>query len=359
MIPACRAMNVNRDASIDWVGDNSETVLRRDAAGDPRGDRQVPGHVLVTLLPVKLRIFVEPQQGATYDQQLAVARLAEELGFDAFFRSDHYLRMGDGRRSARARPTRGSPSPAWPATPSTIRLGTLVTSATFRLPGPLAISVAEVDEMSGGRVELGLGAGWFEEEHDAYGIPFPPLGERFERLEEQLADHHRPVAAPRSATRSRSTAGTTRCRARRRCPSRCSARPADHRRRRRQCAPRALAATFADEFNLSFPRRQNIAPMFDLVRAACEKRDHDPDTLIRSAAQVAVVGEDEATFEKRAAAIGREPDELRHNGVAGTVEQAAEKLATLAAQGVERAYLQVLDLGDLDHLHTLAQLIER
>src|SRR6478672_11464061 len=132
-----------------------------------------------------LRIFTEPQQGATYDDLLAVARAAEDLGFDAFFRSDHYLHMGDGD---------GLPGPtdAWTTLAglardtSRIRLGTLVSSATFRLPGPLAVAVAGVDQMSGGRVELGLGAGWFEAEHTAYGIPFPPLGERFERFEEQL-----------------------------------------------------------------------------------------------------------------------------------------------------------------------------
>src|ERR1700722_3341954 len=121
---------------------------------------------------MRLRIFTEPQQGATYEQQLAAARCAEEEGFDAFFRSDHYLKMGDAD---------GLPGPtdAWISLAGLaretqrIRLGTLVTSATFRHPGPLAIAVAEVDAMSGGRVELGLGAGWFKAEHRAYGIPFP------------------------------------------------------------------------------------------------------------------------------------------------------------------------------------------
>src|SRR5207342_1525186 len=134
---------------------------------------------------MELRIFVEPQQGATYDDQLAVALRAERLGFGAFFRSDHYLAMGvDGRPG---------PTDSWVTLAglaretSTIRLGTMVTSATFRYPGPLAIAVAQVDQMSGGRVELGLGAGWYEREHEAYAIPFPPLGERFDRLEEQLA----------------------------------------------------------------------------------------------------------------------------------------------------------------------------
>lgn len=136
-------------------------------------------------MTLDLRIFTEPQQGAAYDDLLAVARAAEQLGFGGFFRSDHYLHMGGD----------GAPGPtdAWTTLAglardtSTIRLGTLVTSATFRLPGPLAVQVAGVDQMSGGRVELGLGAGWFEAEHTAYGIPFPPLGERFDRLEEQLA----------------------------------------------------------------------------------------------------------------------------------------------------------------------------
>src|SRR5688500_15038137 len=134
---------------------------------------------------MELCVFTEPQQGATYDDLLRVAQATEELGFDAFFRSDHYLGMG----------TDGLPGPtdAWVTLAglaretSRIRLGTLMTSATFRLPGPLAISVAQVDAMSGGRVELGIGAGWFEAEHTAYGIPFPGTAERFHRLEEQLA----------------------------------------------------------------------------------------------------------------------------------------------------------------------------
>src|SRR3954453_20989606 len=136
------------------------------------------------LLRMNLRVFTEPQQGASYDDLLRVAHAAEDLGFDAFFRSDHYLVMGDGD---------GLPGPtdAWMTLAglaretSRIKLGTLVSPVTFRLPGVLAISVAQVDVMSGGRAELGLGAGWFEAEHRAYGIPFPP--KRFDLLEEQLA----------------------------------------------------------------------------------------------------------------------------------------------------------------------------
>ncbi|MER2093763.1 MAG: LLM class flavin-dependent oxidoreductase, partial [Saccharopolyspora rectivirgula] len=118
----------------------------------------------------KLRIFTEPQQGASYDDLLRVARATEDAGYDAFFRSDHYLKMGE---------VSGEPGPtdAWVALAglaretSRVRLGTLVTAGTFRLPGPLAISVAQVDQMSGGRVEFGLGSGWYEEEHTAYGVP--------------------------------------------------------------------------------------------------------------------------------------------------------------------------------------------
>src|SRR5215211_7595158 len=135
-------------------------------------------------MPLTLRIFTEPQQGASYEDQLAVARVAEELGFDAYFRSDHYTRMGPGD---------GLPGPtdAWTTLAglardtTRIRLGTLVSPVTFRHPGPLAITVAQVDAMSGGRVELGLGAGWNDREHAAYAIPFPATGERFDRLAEQ------------------------------------------------------------------------------------------------------------------------------------------------------------------------------
>ena len=133
-----------------------------------------------------LRIFTEPQQGADYGRLAAVARATEQLGFDAFFRSDHYLKTGE---------VSGLPGPtdAWvtlaglAVQTSRIRLGTLMSPVTFRYPGPLAITVAQVDQMSGGRVELGLGTGWFDAEHAAYGIPFPPVAERFGMLEEQLA----------------------------------------------------------------------------------------------------------------------------------------------------------------------------
>src|ERR1700761_9538744 len=124
---------------------------------------------------MRLRIFIEPQMGADYATQLRVAQATEQLGFDAFFRSDHFLAMA-------GQPGLPGPTDSWVTLgalalqTSRVRLGTMVTAATFRLPGPLAIAVAQVDQMSGGRVDFGLGTGWFEAEHTAYGIPFPSLG---------------------------------------------------------------------------------------------------------------------------------------------------------------------------------------
>ncbi len=299
-----------------------------------------------------LRIFTEPQQGATYDDLLAVALTAEELGFGAFFRSDHYLAMGvEGGRG---------PTDAWTTLAglardtSTIRLGTLMTSATFRHPGPLAITVAGVDQMSGGRVELGIGAGWYQEEHTAYGIPFPPVSERFDRLEEQLAvltglwqtpagetfshrgTHYpvidspalpKPVQSPHPPVLIGGSG-------KRRTP--------------------ALAARYADEFNLPFGSVADTRTQFARVREACVAAERDPDELTWSNALVVCVGVDEAEYVRRAKAIGREPDELRANGVAGTPEQAREALASYAEVGSQRVYLQVLDLADLDHLRLVA-----
>jgi F420-dependent oxidoreductase-like protein len=301
-----------------------------------------------------LRIFTEPQQGASYDTLLAVALESERLGFDAFFRSDHYLKMGDV-------PGDPGPSDAWitlaglARDTTTIRLGTLVTAATFRLPGPLAISVANVDAMSGGRVELGLGSGWFDGEHTAYGIPFPDLKERFDRFEEQLAivtglwttpegetfsfdgEHYqladspalpKPVQSPRPPILI-GGGGAKR-------------------------TPR-LAATYADEFNVPFSSIEDTGAAFDRVRAACEARDRDPGDVVYSAAQVVCVGADEAEVQRRAAAIGREPDELRANGAAGTPDEVVARLRSFADLGATRTYLQVLDLSDLDHLALIAE----
>jgi F420-dependent oxidoreductase-like protein len=302
---------------------------------------------------MRVRIFVEPQQGADYAQLLAVAQEAEALGFDAFFRSDHYLTMsGDGLPG---------PTDAWVTLgalareTSRIRLGTLVSSATFRWPGVLAITVAQVDAMSGGRVELGLGTGWFDREHTAYGIPFPPLRERFAHLEEQLSiitglwdtpagetysfagEHYQLTdspALPKPVQRPHPPVivgggGTSR-------------------------TPR-LAATFADEFNLAFHGVADTEAQFGRVRAACEGAGRDPASLRLSAAQVVCCGVNEAELARRAKAIGWAVDDLRTHGAAGTPEEVAERFLALGAAGADTVYLQILDLSDLDHLRLISE----
>jgi F420-dependent oxidoreductase-like protein len=301
---------------------------------------------------VDLRIFTEPQMGATYDDLLAVARRTEETGFDAFFRSDHYLTMGgDGLPG---------PTDAWVTLAGLaretrrIRLGTLMTAGTFRLPGPLAISVAQVDQMSGGRVELGIGAGWFEAEHDAYGIPFPSLGERFDRYEEQLAvltglwstppgqtfdfagEHYRLSDSPALPK-----------------PVQPGGVPIIVGGAGKKRTPR-LAARYAGEFNVPFASAEDNARLFAGVREACEEAGRDPGSMVLSSALVLCVGRDEVEIVRRAAAIGREVDDLREHGVAGTPAEAVDILGRYVEAGVQRFYLQVLDLSDLDHLDLVA-----
>ena len=301
-----------------------------------------------------LRIFTEPQQGATYDQLLGVARTAEEEGFDAFFRSDHFLRMGQGDPGP-------GPSDAWTTLAglardtTTIRLGTLVSSMTFRTPGVLAIQVANVDAMSGGRVELGLGTGWFEQEHRAYGIGFPPLGERFERLDEQLAVITGLWTTPTGQTFDFDGVHYQLARS-----------PALPKPVQRPHPPIViggggprrtprLAAQYGSEYNLPFRSPDDAAAAFERVRQACERRGRDPENLVRSVAVVVCCGADDAEVERRAANIGRAPDELRTNGAAGTPDEVVAKLERYAEVGADRIYLQVLDVDDLDHIRLLGR----
>lgn len=306
---------------------------------------------------MRLRIFLEPQQGATYEDQLAVARAAEDLGFDALFRSDHYLHMGDHLDGL------PGPTDAWitlaglARDTSRIRLGTLMTAATFRHPGPLAISVAQVDRMSGGRVEFGFGAGWFEQEHAAYGIPFPAAArERFDRYEEQLdiitglwttpvgetfryeGRHYRlaegpALPKPQQGPRPPVVIGGTGLKR----------------------TPR-LAAKFADEYNVPFASLEETEAAFDRTTEAVRVSGRGAP-MVYSAAQVLCVGRDDAEVAERAAAIGRAPDELRRNGLAGSPEEVVDKIGRFGAVGAERIYLQVLDMADLDHLELVASAV--
>ncbi|MFE4667247.1 LLM class F420-dependent oxidoreductase [Streptomyces sp. NPDC056716] len=301
-----------------------------------------------------LRIFTEPQQGATYDTLLTVAKATEDLGFDAFFRSDHFVKMGS---------VDGLPGPtdAWITLAGLaretrrIRLGTLMTAGTFRLPGVLAIQVAQVDQMSGGRIELGLGAGWFEDEHQAYGIPFPKA--KFGRLEEQLAIvtglWETPVgdtfdfdgtyyqlknspALPKPAQAKVPVLigghGATR-------------------------TPR-LAARYADEFNMPFASIEDSERQFGRVRAAAEEAGRKGDDLVYSNALIVCVGKDDQEVARRAAVIGREVDELKTNGLAGSPAEVVEKIGRYAEIGASRIYLQVLDLDDLDHLELISAQVQ-
>jgi F420-dependent oxidoreductase-like protein len=305
---------------------------------------------------MRLCVFTEPQLGADYEDLLAVARRAEDCGFEGFFRSDHFLTMGSND---------GLPGPtdswvtlgALARETSRIRLGTLVTSATFRLPGPLAIAVAQVDRMSRGRVELGLGAGWYEDEHTAYGIPFPPIRERFDRLTEQLevitglwatpsgqrftyrGSHYdladspalpRPVQQPGPPVIV-GGAGP------RRTP--------------------ALAARFADEYNVPFRTVDDTRACFARVRDACAALGRDGSgraELVCSAAHTVVCGRTDAELQRRVEAIGLDLERARSRGVVGTPGEVAEQILAYREAGASRMFLQVLDLSDLDHLDLIA-----
>ncbi len=299
------------------------------------------------------RVFIEPQQGASYADQLTVAKAAESLGYSAFFRSDHYVAMsGDGLPG---------PSDSWVTLAGlaretdTIRLGTMVSSATFRYPGPLAISVAQVDEMSGGRIELGLGTGWYEPEHTAYGIPFPPLRERFDLLAEQLdiltglwttptgqkfdyAGSHYTLAdspalpKPAQAPHPPIIIGGTGAK---RTP--------------------ALAAKHATEFNVPFDSLEVVKTQYARVAEAVAAAGRAADSMTYSACFVLAAGRDDAEVARRADAIGRKLDELRTNTpLVGTPNEIVDRLGPFAEAGVTRVYLQVLDLADLDHLALFA-----
>ncbi|BCB87757.1 LLM class F420-dependent oxidoreductase [Phytohabitans suffuscus] len=294
---------------------------------------------------MRLCIFTEPQEGASYDDLRKVAQRAEECGFDGFFRSDHFLSMD----------TQGLPGPtdAWltlaalAVQTSRIRLGTLVSSATFRLPGPLAVAVAQADRMSGGRIEFGLGAGWFEAEHSAYGIPFPPLGERFERLEEQLeiitglwrtpvgerftfhGDHYRLTDSPALPKPAQTPGppviigGTG--------PKRTP----------------ALAARYADEFNVPFRTVEETAAVYERVREACAAQGREAP-IVLSAAHTVACGRTAAEAKARDERIGGRAH------VTGTPAEVVDQIGRYAELGATRFFLQILDLSDLDHLEVLA-----
>lgn len=296
------------------------------------------------------RVTTEPQQGASYEDQLAVATACEQLGFDGFFRSDHFMVMGnhDGMPG---------PSDAWTTLAgiaretSTIRLGTLVSSVTFRHPGILAIQVAQVDEMSGGRIELGLGTGWFGPEHTAYGIPFPE--KRFGLLEEQLqvvtglwgtpvgetfdfaGEHYtltdspalpKPVQSPIPIIIGGAGAKRT--------PT--------------------LAAKFAAEFNTGFEPMDELKARFDRVRQFCVDVGRDPKSLELSIVGTVAAGATEADLRRRVAATNHTPDKIAETGFYGSAGQIVDRLEKAREAGATRVYFQVWGRHDIDQLEFLA-----
>ncbi len=304
---------------------------------------------------MKLRVFVEPQQGSTYDQLLAVARTAEAGGFDGLVRSDHYLVIGKG--------SDGLPgsSDAWVSLAglaretSRIRLGTLVSSATYRHPGILAITVAQVDAMSGGRVELGLGAGWYAAEHAAYGIPFPPtLGERFERMEEQLEIvtglWKTPLGGRYSFTGKHYQLTDS---------------PALPKTVQQPGVPiiiggsgpkktPELAARYASAYNAGFADLTATAERFGRVREACQRTGRDPRSLAYSTALIVCCGRDEVEVARKAAATRPTLDLPQSVWLKGTPAQLVDMIGRYAELGTDQIYLQFLNLNDLDQLELIA-----
>ncbi|MCE6996354.1 TIGR03560 family F420-dependent LLM class oxidoreductase [Saccharothrix sp. S26] len=297
---------------------------------------------------MELRIHTEPSQGASYATLLRFAQAAEQLGFDAFFRSDHYLKLGD----VDGKP---GPSDAWVTLAGiareteSIKLGTLVTPVTFRWPGQLAIQVGQVDHMAGGRVEVGIGTGWFADEHHAYGIPFPE--KRFGLLEEQLeivtglwntpeggtydftGEHYSltGAVAPLKAgpdTRPKIIIGGT---GGKKTP--------------------ALAARYADEFNTAFVTPEVAAGLYETVRDRSEEAGRPRDALVLSIIQTLCCGKDDAQVRARDDAF---TEHLDPNAWRGTPSELVDKLGRFAEAGATRAYLRVLDLNDIDHLELVA-----
>jgi F420-dependent oxidoreductase-like protein len=303
-----------------------------------------------------LRVFTEPQQGATFPQLAAVAQRAEQLGFSGFFRSDHYRYIGDGS-------PRDGVTDAWVTLAglalqtTTIRLGTLMSSATFRLPGPLAVAAAQIDSMSGGRLEIGIGSGWYEAEHQALGIPFPSLHERFDRLTEQLEILDGLWATPEGEAFTYHGRYYTLTE----CPV--TFRPVQQPHPPlliggygRTRTP-ALAARFAAEFNVPGPSPAQAAEQFARADKACEELGRDPESLTKSVWVTTCIGGDEDEFTRRATAIGRSPASLRERGIAGLPAEAKQSLHAFESAGAERVYLQFLTLDELEHLDLIAEVL--
>jgi len=314
---------------------------------------------------MRYALMTEPQQGMSYDEILAIARTAEEAGFEAYFRSDHYASFpGESGLTT---------TDAWATLAglaretSTIRLGTLVSPVTFRIPGNLAKVIQTVDEMADGRIEAGFGAGWNADEHAQLGIPFPPIGERYDRLEEQMAIIHGLWTEPdgwsfegehwqvRDARRHGEIA-----RRGRRHPHIIFG-GKGHRRMA------SLVARFGDEFNLISAAPEDVGAAYGRIREACRAERRDPDEVVYSAMTGVLVAETERDLRARVAdllgAFGQtDADgdtwlaERRGRWVMGTPDEAHERVRALEREGVQRIMLQDFLPRDLEHVRLMGSI---
>jgi F420-dependent oxidoreductase-like protein len=311
---------------------------------------------------MRYAMMIEPQQGMSYDDILSAALAAERAGIETFFRSDHYSSFPEAGLAT---------TDAWATTAglardtSTIKLGVLVSPVTFRLPGPLAKTVATVHEMSGGRVELGLGAGWHEGEARQFGIPFPPLKERLDMLEEQVTILHGLWSEPPgwSFTGTHYQLEDTLFEPR---PD-AAGRPPIHLIMGGDGKPRScrVAAQHADEYNVVFATPDRARTAFEGVRRACDARGRDADELVYSALCGVLIGADETEYQRRQKrqddvlgpdAVGVEPPEDRADRwLLGTPEQALERVTKLEAAGVQRIVLHNYLPDDLDMIELLGE----
>jgi F420-dependent oxidoreductase-like protein len=304
----------------------------------------------------ELAVLLEPRHGASYEQILKLALAAEASGLDAFFRSDHYLGVDAG--DAEYRSTDSWITLAGLARETTrIRLGTLVTAGTFRLPGPLAVAVATANAMSSGRIELGVGAGWYEEEHGQFGVPFPPLKERFDRLEEQLEIltglWRARVGEPYSFRGRHYTIDANRVFAGTWPPHRAPPVIVGGLGPRR--TPE-LAARFADEFNAAFATLDVARQRFAQVKHRASELGRDPADLRLSIVIPRVcVGVDEADVRRRLRTLGPPVGAIPDQGMTGSPSHVAERLAEWANAGADRIYIHLLDVDDVEHIRLLGE----
>jgi len=315
-------------------------------------------------LRVRVCLMIEGQEGVTWEQWLALAKACERGGFEALFRSDHYVSFGH--------PSEWGALDAWAtlcalaASTERIRLGTLVSPVTFRHPSQLAKSVVTADHASGGRIELGMGAGWFEGEHRAYGFPFPPVAERYSMLEEQVEIVHRlldrdPAPVTFEGAHYRLAA----------CPS--LPKPVQDPHPPLilggDAGPRAarLAARWADEYNVNGVAPDEVRRGRDRLNVACESLGRDPSTLVLSLMTTTLIGSDEKDLEARVARLlARRGDTgdpasylagLGPERIVGTPERVIEQLAAYAEAGVQRVMLQHLLHDDLDAVALIGERI--